>query len=206
MKKPKCVYFYQFFASCRVYVNFVDLNFFLIWVTFVCPFVFCYWKCYWVTHLNISVKWSQIFMKYSVYVKIGLLSWLFLFVGRHMHACIHSACKHACTPSMNENGKNMEISEKNSFFSKFEFNLFPCILWTNFFLTWKKIASSFTWYFYFFQILLKRASKLSLKLKKLNCPKYGDFRKKMFFFQNSIKTSSHTYFGPIFFHMKENCL
>ena len=56
----------------------------------------------------------------------------------------------------------------------------------------------------FFKNPIGRASKLSLKLKKRNCQEYEDLRKKrVFFYQNSIKTSSHTYFGPIFFTWKK---
>jgi uncharacterized protein (DUF952 family) len=43
---------------------------------------------------HISAKWSQIFMKLSAYVKIGLLSWLIMFVGVYVHACTHREWKH----------------------------------------------------------------------------------------------------------------
>ena len=46
-------------------------------------------KCYRVTHLNISAKWSQIFTKSSAYLRIGLLSWLKVSVCVHVRVCTH---------------------------------------------------------------------------------------------------------------------
>ena len=69
------------------------LNFSSICVSDVCHVCVCHLKCYRVTHLNISAKWSEMFMKFSANGNIGLLGWLTLFVGAHMHA--HGTCKHA---------------------------------------------------------------------------------------------------------------
>ena len=62
-----------------------------------------------VTNLNISAKWGRIFMKPSAYVKIGLLRWLLFFMGMHICACMHSACKHACNLRQES---NLHISSK----------------------------------------------------------------------------------------------
>ena len=53
----------------------------------------CYQKCYWVTNLNISAKWSQIFLKLLVYFRIGLLSWLKIFMCMHVHTCTQKVWK-----------------------------------------------------------------------------------------------------------------
>ena len=60
------------------------------------------------TNPHISAKWSQIFMKPSVYVKIGSLSWLIISNGVYMCACRHSAWKRSC----NLRQKNPHISSK----------------------------------------------------------------------------------------------
>ena len=44
---------------------------------------------------HILAKWSEIFTKLSAYVKIGLLSWLIMFLGVHVYVCMHSEWKHA---------------------------------------------------------------------------------------------------------------
>ena len=61
----------------------------------VCLFV-CYQKCYRVTHLNISAKSSQNLTKLSAYDRIGLLSWIIMFVRVHLGTFTHSAWKRAC--------------------------------------------------------------------------------------------------------------
>ena len=55
-------------------------------------------KCYHVTHLNISAKWSQIFTKTSAIMNIGLGSRLKLFAG---------ACMYARTQSARERERNL---------------------------------------------------------------------------------------------------
>ena len=56
--------------------------------TYVWCLCMCYWKCYQVTHLNISANWSQIFTKLSAYFRIGILSWLIIFLRMHLWACM----------------------------------------------------------------------------------------------------------------------
>ena len=61
------------------------LNLCSIW----CLSVWCHVLCYQVPHLNIWDKWSQIFMKISAYFRIGLLSWLIIFVSVHIPMWVH---------------------------------------------------------------------------------------------------------------------
>lgn len=48
------------------------------------------------TNTHTSAKWSQNFIKLSAYVKIGLVSWLIMFLGMYVHVWMQSAWKHAC--------------------------------------------------------------------------------------------------------------
>ena len=48
--------------------------------------------------------------------------------------------------------------------------------------------------------------KIEFEVEKTKFSRIWRFQKKKCFFQNSIKTSSHTYFLPIFFHKKGNYL
>ena len=47
------------------------------------------------TNPHTSSKWSRIFTKSSVYLRIGLLSWLKVFVRVHVRACTHRTWKRA---------------------------------------------------------------------------------------------------------------
>ena len=95
--------------------------------------------------------------------------------------------------------KNMEISDKNDFFQNSIKTASHTYFGPIFFFTWKKIAFSFTGYFYFFSNPIGSASKLSLKLKKLNCQEYGDFRKKRFFFKIRLKPLPIHILGQFFY-------
>ena len=88
-----------------VYFDVKDRSYlYQIWVAFVClSDDVCNQKCYRVTHLNISAKWSQIFTKTSAIMNIVLGSRLKLFAGvyarkrAHAHAQRTSTCTQLIT-------------------------------------------------------------------------------------------------------------
>ena len=64
------------------------------------------------------------------------------------------------------------------------------------FFKWKKIVAGVTRYFYFFESYWK-CLKIEFDVEKNKIVKKMEISEKIHFFQNSIKTFSHTYFGKI---------
>jgi hypothetical protein len=91
----------------------------------------------------------------------------------------------------------MEMSDKNRFFQNLIRTAFHTYFGPIFISHERKLSLVSRDIFIFFKSFWK-ALKIGFEVEKTKLSRIWRFKKKTFCFQNSIKTASHTYFGPIF--------